>query len=126
MLHAQILHQPDHVLRQPRIHARQRLDLDVDHHADRLGMMVNIEINALPRMYAGLTKDVVGLVQDLRMEHRVLISSFDHEQLLEVRRWSNRIATGVLTVDRIARPGDYLALLDADAYNPGCYGDYDS
>jgi glycerophosphoryl diester phosphodiesterase len=31
-----------------------------------------------------------------------------------------------LTSDRLAKPGDYLQLLDADAYNPGCYGDYDS
>lgn len=89
-------------------------------------MMVNVEIKTIPRMYSGLTKAVVQLVEAMGLDHRVLISSFDHEQLIEVRRLSNVIATGVLTSDRLAKPGDYLRLLDADAYNPGCYGDYDS
>jgi glycerophosphoryl diester phosphodiesterase len=60
------------------------------------------------------------------LDHRVLISSFDHEQLVEVRQLNNIIATGVLTKDRLATPSDYLKMLDADAYNPGCYGDNDS
>ncbi len=94
--------------------------------AQRTGMMVNIEIKTLPRMYPGLTEKVVALVISLGLERRVIISSFDHQQLIEVRRISDVIATGVLTSDRIARPGDYLQLLDCDAYNPGCYGDYDS
>ena len=89
-------------------------------------MMVNIELKTIPRMYSGLTAAVVHLLKTMRLEHRVLISSFDHEQLVKVRRLSDVIATGVLTSDRLAKPGDYLQLLDADAYNPGCYGDYDS
>ena len=89
-------------------------------------MMVNIEIKTIPRMYPGLTKAVVQLVEAMGLERRVLISSFDHQQLIEVRRLSNVIATGVLTNDRLAKPSDYLQILDADAYNPGCYGEYDS
>jgi glycerophosphoryl diester phosphodiesterase len=89
-------------------------------------MMVNIEIKSIPRMYSGLTAAVVQLLNAMGLARRALISSFDHEQLVEVRRLSNVIATGVLTSDRLANPGDYLQLLDADAYNPGCNGDYDS
>lgn len=89
-------------------------------------MMVNIEIKTIPRMYSGLAAAVVQLLKTMALDRRVLISSFDHEQLVEVRRLSNVIATGVLTSDRLAKPGDYLQMLDADAYNPGCYGDYDS
>ena len=100
---------------------RQTLEL-----AQRTGMMVNIEIKTLPRMYPGLTEAVVELVVAMGLETRVLISSFDHEQLLEVRRLNKRIATGVLTSDRLAKPASYLRLLDADAYNPCCYDDYDS
>jgi glycerophosphoryl diester phosphodiesterase len=94
--------------------------------AERTGMMVNIEIKTLPRMYPGLTEAVVKLVVAMGMETRVIVSSFDHEQLVETRRLSKTIATGALTSDRLAKPGEYLRLLDADAYNPGCYGDYDS
>jgi glycerophosphoryl diester phosphodiesterase len=100
---------------------RETLELAQD--AD---MMVNIEIKTLPRMYPKLTADVVKLVIEMHMEGQVLLSSFDHEQLLKVRRLNGAIPTGVLTSDRLANPGDYLRLLDADAYNPGCYGDYDS
>lgn len=100
---------------------KQVLDLTL-----AIDMMVNIEIKTMPRMYPGITDSVVKLVETMKLEHRVLISSFDHEQLLEVRRLNDVIATGVLTSDRLAKPGDYLQLLDADAYNPGCYGDYDS
>lgn len=82
-------------------------------------MMVNIELKTLPRMYPGLADAVVDLVESMAMAHRVLISSFDHEQLERVRRRTSIIATGVLTGDRLANPGWYLQLLDADAYHPG-------
>lgn len=94
--------------------------------ARQKNMMLNIEIKTLPRMYPDLTRDVVKLVVASGMAERVIISSFDHQQLVNVRQLNRRIATGALTSDRLARPGDYLKLLDADAYNPGCYGDYDS
>ena len=94
--------------------------------AQRTGMMVNIEMKTMPRMYPGLTKEVVDLVTSLGLERRVIVSSFDHQQLVEVRRITDVIATGALTSDRLAKPGEYLQLLDSDAYNPGCYGDYDS
>ncbi|MDA1074230.1 MAG: glycerophosphodiester phosphodiesterase family protein [Proteobacteria bacterium] len=100
---------------------RETLDL-----ALKTGMMVNIEIKTIPRMYAGLTAKVVALVESLGLQRAVLISSFDHQQLLEVRRLTDVIATGALSSDRLANPGGYLQLLEADAYNPGCYGDYDS
>lgn len=97
--------------------------LELAQHAE---MMVNIELKTLPRMYPELAEHVVALVESLGFDRQVLISSFDHEQLLRVRRQTNIIAVGVLTSDRLASPGAYLQLLDADAYNPGCYDDYDS
>lgn len=100
---------------------RETLDL-----AQSTGMMVNIEIKTLTRMYPGLTEDVVKLVRQMNMESRVLISSFDHEQLLVARQLSSVIPTGALSSDRIGKPGEYLRVLGADAYNPGCYGEYDS
>jgi glycerophosphoryl diester phosphodiesterase len=92
----------------------------------RTGMMVNIELKTLPRMYPGLAKAVLTCVRSHGMEHRVLISSFDHQQLLEVRHRSAGVATAVLTSDRLAKIPEYLKLLDADAYHPSCYGEYDS
>ena len=94
--------------------------------AQRTKMLVNVEIKTLPRMYAGIVEKVVRLVESVHMERDVLISSFDHEQLVEARRLTKVIATAVLSSDRLAKVGDYLRLLDADAYNPGCTGGSDS
>ncbi len=87
---------------------------------------VNIEIKTLPRMYEGIAKKVMEMVKEMGMIEQTLISSFDHEQLVAVRKISPDIASAVLTGDRIALPDVYLGALDADAYNPGCYGGYDS
>jgi len=55
----------------------------------------------------------------MAIPHKVLISSFDHEQLLRVRQRSPHIATAVLTNDRLALPGEYLLRIGADALHPG-------
>jgi glycerophosphoryl diester phosphodiesterase len=94
--------------------------------AARTGIMVNVELKTLPRMYPGQAAAVTSLVQSYQLERQVLISSFDHQQLLEVRRRSSVVATGILTSDRLAKIPEYLELLDADAYHPCCYGECDS
>lgn len=94
--------------------------------ARRVDLMVNIEIKTIPRMYAGITDKVVALTVEHGMERNVLISSFDHQQLVKVREINDRIPIGVLTSDRLARPAEYLVLLQAEAYHPGCSGTSDS
>lgn len=89
-------------------------------------MLVNIHLVSLPRMYPGLTSAVVKMVDQFKMQNHVIISSFDHEELCVVRQLSKSIAVGVLTSDRLAKPAQYLKMLDADAYNPGCYDEFDS
>ena len=97
--------------------------LELARHAN---VMVDIELKTLPRMYLGLADAVVKLIVSMQMQSLVLISSFDHQQLSAVRTLSDEVALGVLTSDRIGKPGDYLRLLDADAYLPECCGDHDS
>lgn len=93
--------------------------------ADR-DLLLNIEIKSIPRLYEGIAARVVGDVRAAGLARSVLVSSFDHAQLVEVRRLDADIATGVLSSGRLARVADYLALLDADAYHPGCHGEVDS
>jgi glycerophosphoryl diester phosphodiesterase len=93
---------------------RQALEL-----ARSLGLKVNVELKMLPRMYTGLTDAVLDLVEDMTMAADVLISSFDHEQLRQVRQRSPNIATAILTNERLALPGDYLERIGADAFHPG-------
>ncbi len=91
------------------------------------GLVVNVEIKTLPRLYPGIAEKTVQQIVALKMEREVIVSSFDHEQLAIVRKMNKVIATAPLFSDRPHDPGRYVReLLDGDAYNPGCYGDYDT
>jgi glycerophosphoryl diester phosphodiesterase len=94
--------------------------------ARELGCFVNVELKMLPRMYPRLVDEVFLALDRVGMRERVLISSFDHRALVAVRARCEVVATGVLCSGRLARVVDYLALLDADAYHPGCSGECDS
>ena len=91
-----------------------------------LKLLVNVEVKSLPRMYPRLTADVVDTIQKLDCGSTVLVSSFDHRQLVIVRDMSTEIATGVLTGSRLANPREYLRWTKADAYHPCCNGNFDS
>jgi glycerophosphoryl diester phosphodiesterase len=86
--------------------------------AHDLGLLVNIELKSLPRMYPRLAAEVLACLDRVGMREEALISSFDHQTLLEVRAGCARVATGVLCSGRLARVVAYLELLDADAYHP--------
>lgn len=91
--------------------------------AQKHRFLVNIEIKSLPRMYPGIAKKVVDLVEEMKMEREVIVSSFDHEQLAIVRKRSRAIPTAALLADRLHNPGRYIRqMLDGDAYHPGCLG----
>lgn len=94
--------------------------------AKALGRFVNVELKTIPRMYRQLVARVFSCVDHCDMRDRVLISSFDHQSLLDVRAHCERVATGVLCSGRLARLPEYLELLDADAYHPSCSSDCDS
>ncbi|MGE5524626.1 MAG: glycerophosphodiester phosphodiesterase [Rhodospirillaceae bacterium] len=92
----------------------------------RLQLGLHIELKLIPRFYPHLAEKVVGEVLQSGMHDAVLISSFDHATLARVRKLSPLVRTAVLTTERLGSPAAYLARLGASAYNPGCYGDYDT
>jgi len=84
------------------------------------GWRANIEVKRMdylaPRRIA---RKVLEVIQGLGMEERVIVSSYDHRILREIKRFNPEIAIAVLA---ILRPQDlfrYLEDLQADAYNPG-------
>ncbi|MEI6333065.1 MAG: glycerophosphodiester phosphodiesterase family protein [Methylococcaceae bacterium] len=89
-------------------------------------MMVNIELKTQPNVTTELAEKVVKLIEVMNMEHQVLISSFEHNELQKVRQLTKIIAIAVLTNERIENLNNYLQLLDATAYHPNCYGDRDA
>jgi glycerophosphoryl diester phosphodiesterase len=91
-----------------------------------LSLEAHVELKNIPRFYADLTRRVVEEVRALKMQAQVVISSFDHRQLVLTHDFDPKIRTAVLTSDRLYRPADYMARLQAYAYCPGSYGDYDT
>jgi glycerophosphoryl diester phosphodiesterase len=94
--------------------------------AKGIDMMVNIELKTKPGKEKELAVSVVKLVELMSMEHKILISSFDHELLRIVRQMSDTIAIGILTSTLIKNLNKCMQLIDADAYHPNCYGENNS
>ena len=92
----------------------------------RLGLALHIELKVIPRFYPRLAEKVVADVRQCGMQDAVILSSFDHAQLSRIGTLAPGVRTAVLSSDRLYRPAEYLARLGASAYNPGCYGDYDT
>lgn len=60
---------------------------------------------------------LVSSIKEAQMEGRVMVSSFDHDLLREVKSFSD-IPTAALVVFAPADPTEYLEELGADAYQP--------
>jgi glycerophosphoryl diester phosphodiesterase len=88
---------------------------------------VNVELKLQPRRYEGLVEVVVGLIRRLKVEERVVLSSFDHAALAHCKRLAPELPCAVLTVERLHLPGRYVAeVVGADGWNPGCIGEADA
>ena len=92
--------------------------------AKKLGLMVNVELKKQPDGESGLVEAVLKVVQTMKMEDQVLISSFEHDMLRQVRQQTKKIATAILIDSPIKAPVSYLRKLKANAYNVGCYKDF--
>lgn len=92
--------------------------------AKELELMVNIELKNQPDGATGLVEAVLKEVKTMKLEAQVLISSFEHDMLRQVRQQTKKITTAILTDTPIKAPITYLRKLKANAYNIGCYKDY--
>jgi glycerophosphoryl diester phosphodiesterase len=93
--------------------------------AHECGLVVVLDLKTIPRRYPSIAVKTVELIRGLGMQAEIMITSFDHVLLGEVRAHDATIATGVLTAERLHRPREYVQALDADAYEPACTADAD-
>ena len=57
---------------------------------------LNLELKTAGDMYRGLAEKVVWLVEKFQMENEVIITSFDHEKLKQVRQLTSNIEIGLI------------------------------
>lgn len=93
--------------------------------ARECSLVAVLEIKTIPRRFPSIATKALDLVRDLGMQEHVLLTSFDHALLADIRRSDQAVATGVLTAERLHRPLDYVRVLDADAFHPSCTADAD-
>ncbi len=81
---------------------------------------VNVEIKDLSATPGGaaVVDKVVALIQELGMIDRVLVSSFNHQYLEQVRAITSDLATGALVTLPDPDPPALLRRLHAQAYHP--------
>lgn len=88
-----------------------------------LDMMVNIELKKQPDGTTGLVEAVLKDINTMKLENKILISSFEHDMLWQIRLQNPKIETAILVGSPIKAPLTYLRKLKANAYNIGCYHD---
>ncbi|SDY61327.1 glycerophosphoryl diester phosphodiesterase [Proteiniborus ethanoligenes] len=84
-------------------------------------MLLNIELKNAPILYEGIEKRVIDIIKSYNMEERVIISSFNHFSLIEVKKYNPKIKTGVLYMAGLVEPWVYAKRLKADALHPLFY-----
>jgi len=82
---------------------------------------VNVELKDLRTKGKGLlvVEKTVALIEELSLQERVVVSSFNHDYLRQVRRLNSDIAAAILSARAIRKPLPYLTDVGAQAYNPG-------
>lgn len=81
---------------------------------------VNVEIKVLPSLVKGIemTEKIVDLIEELKIEEKVIVSSFNHKYIKWMKKLNPRIATGFLVNEPLANSVNYLDMIGADAYHP--------
>jgi glycerophosphoryl diester phosphodiesterase len=85
----------------------------------------NVELKTDTVHFPGIEEKLVALIAKHGLVERVLVSSFYHQSLREIRRWSSDLALGLLLsqeqAQRFARPTDivsYAREYDCFAFHP--------
>ena len=81
---------------------------------------VNVEIKEVPAPVnpQPVIKKVVTLIEELELVEQVIISSFDHPYLEQVKKLNPALSTGALADIPVADPVALLKELQADAFHP--------
>ncbi|TKJ91447.1 hypothetical protein PaeCFBP13512_08880 [Paenibacillus sp. CFBP13512] len=78
-------------------------------------MMLNIEIKNNIEPYIGIEEKLVRMIQEYNLTDRVIISSFNHYTLQTCYQLAPEIQTGILYMENLVNPWDYVKTFGASA-----------
>lgn len=85
-------------------------------------LLLNIELKSGVVLYPGIEGAVLDRVRRHELGERVLISSFNHYSLVEVKRLAPEIKTAILYMEGLVDPWLYARHVGADFLHPYFYG----
>lgn len=84
-------------------------------------LLLNIELKTNIFFYEGIEKKIVDLIRKEKMKQRVIISSFNHYSIIQVRKLNKKIKTAFLYMDSPIGMADYAKKHSVNALHPALY-----
>ncbi|MGO4530916.1 glycerophosphodiester phosphodiesterase [Paenibacillus sp. 2TAF8] len=81
-------------------------------------ILLNVELKNGIVPYKGMEEKVIQVIREWKMEQQVVLSSFNHASLVKCKRIAPDIRTGLLYMEKLYRPYDYAAKLEASGLHP--------
>ncbi|WP_338587919.1 glycerophosphodiester phosphodiesterase [Paenibacillus sp. Y5S-9] len=82
------------------------------------GTLLNLELKNGIVSYKGMEEMVIQAIRDWNLEQQVVLSSFNHASLVRCKRLAPEIRTALLYMEKLYRPYDYAAKLEATGLHP--------
>ncbi|MEK4662566.1 glycerophosphodiester phosphodiesterase [Priestia sp. FSL H7-0729] len=82
------------------------------------GTLLNLEMKNGIVSYKGMEEKVIQAIRDWNLEQQVVLSSFNHASLVRCKRLAPEIRTALLYMEKLYRPYDYAAKLEASGLHP--------
>lgn len=82
------------------------------------GTLLNLELKNGIVSYKRMEEKVIQAIRDWNLEQQVVLSSFNHASLVRCKRLAPEIHTALLYMEKLYRPYDYAAKLEASGLHP--------
>lgn len=81
-------------------------------------ILLNLELKNGVVPYKGMEERVIQATREWKLEQQVVLSSFNHASLVKCKRLAPEIRTALLYMEKLYRPYDYAAKLEATGLHP--------
>lgn len=81
-------------------------------------ILLNIEIKSGIVLYPGIEQKIIAQIDAFNLREKVIISSFNHYSLKECKDIAPSIKTGILYMEGLYKPWNYMRTLDCQCAHP--------
>lgn len=89
--------------------------------ATQPNLITNIELKTGVFVYQGIELKVYTLMKEFNLIDRCIISSFNHESIVRMKKIDNTVICGLLVDSWLIKPAVYTASVGVECYHPPAY-----